>query len=693
MRKNKKLLGVFLIIVALIIMQLPKSEADAAASASDFEIEGTVLVKYTGTSQEVTVPDTVYTIGEAAFEDNLNIRKVTLPDTVKKIEAYAFWGCDNLETVSLGKGLTSVDDYAFANCKGLKTMTIPDNISSIGIGAFADCVNLTDITIPIEVTYIHETAFDGCAHVVIHCQTGSYADQYAQSLYERQKEMPEYEDVSDYQSDSTDTVIPAEESDTGASDEQSAEEVTGSVIGYTSVVANQAVVFIDSASPSVIAGDSGSKQPQASEGDESISVTGKSTYVKYTIVDEKIIADQAYYCSDKLTNVSIPSGIEEIGEFSYARSSISQLVVPEGVEAIRYGAFYHCDNLESVLLPSTLTCVEPKAFVHSAWVENFLDGVTGDSDFLISGGTLVAYRGSGSEVVIPEGVSLIAGEAFEGHDEIEALVLPDSLKVVGEGAFENCSKLSFVEFGDNIEAVKDRAFSGCALTLVTIPDSLKALGLGAFDDDAVVNYEGDEPEITHELSAERLSNESYRMPSDDGSPAGVTVLGYSGISARLEGAARGYVLTVSDNSDGSELRKAYLRSTGTEFPQDGLLLEMTLTDSSDINITKLGKQLLYVTIPLPDEYAGSNVAVVTCDRNGQLESVNAQRIEVDGEDYVRISTSHLSLFGIFTDGTVLDSRSVIEESTDFISMGKAYGDNDTNGISGVADYFPVLKLK
>jgi len=50
MRRKKRILGALMMIVALIIMQLPVSEADAA-SASDFTMEGSTLVKYRGTDQ------------------------------------------------------------------------------------------------------------------------------------------------------------------------------------------------------------------------------------------------------------------------------------------------------------------------------------------------------------------------------------------------------------------------------------------------------------------------------------------------------------------------------------------------------------------------------------------------------------------------------------------------------------------
>ncbi len=63
MRKRRKFGGVLLIITALVLMMLPVSEADAAASASDFKMEGSTLVKYRGSDKNVSIPDTVEVIG------------------------------------------------------------------------------------------------------------------------------------------------------------------------------------------------------------------------------------------------------------------------------------------------------------------------------------------------------------------------------------------------------------------------------------------------------------------------------------------------------------------------------------------------------------------------------------------------------------------------------------------------------
>ena len=134
-KKRKRFLGVLMIVLALIIMQLPVTEADAAYS-TDFKMNGSTLVKYRGPDKNVTIPDSVEVIGRGAFEDNTNIELVVIPNSVKRIDPYAFWGCDNLDTVVLGNGLTEVGDYAFTGCKGLEQMTIPSNVKSIGIKAF-----------------------------------------------------------------------------------------------------------------------------------------------------------------------------------------------------------------------------------------------------------------------------------------------------------------------------------------------------------------------------------------------------------------------------------------------------------------------------------------------------------------------------------------------------------------------------
>lgn len=677
MKKRKRFSGVLLIIAALIIMQLPVSEADAAtSSASDFKIQGGVLVKYRGAEKNVSIPDTVEVIGEGAFEDNTLVELVVVPNSVKRIEPYAFWGCDNLDTVVLGKGLSAVGDYAFAGCGGLEQMTIPSNVSSIGISAFADCVNLRDISIASETTDIHETAFDGCYRLTIHCEPGTVADKYAQAFYERQKEMPEYEDVPDYQPGDTEQAVSTPEPTVT----QAPAEVTGNVLGSTQIVGNRAVFFIDNTLPVVLSGPEGLESGAETElpvGELMAEATDDGV-AKYTIVDGRIVADQAYYRNSELGRVELPTGITEIGQFSFARSSIAGVTVPIGVTDICYGAFYHCDSLVQVTLPESVMLVEPKVFSHTAWVENFLMGMgaegneSSDEDYLVSGGVLVAYKGTDSRAVIPDGVRVIAGEVFWNHTELEDVVLPSSVIVVGEGAFEGCSSLTSLSLGSQVQQIKDRAFAGCGIQKVTLPVSVQQVGLNAFGD-AEVDFAGSAFDIpnSYEASATRLSNEDYRNLPEETAVPGVAVTGLEHAYADLEGASGSYTLTISEAGDTSELEQACLRSFKTSMPENMTVYELQLTDSSQIPLTKLGHQPLTVVMPVPDQLSGQQLQILTLDRNGQPEILPAERVVMEGVEAFRFRTTHLSLFGIYGLGEADTQEEILELNVDTVSLSSA----------------------
>ena len=102
---------------------LDKKTADAE---SDFEIDGTTLVKYTGNGGEVTVPDGIEVLGEWAFE-NTGVTKVTLPETLKKIDNYCFFGCKGLTEITLPASLEKLSDaQAFAYTSNLEAINVAE---------------------------------------------------------------------------------------------------------------------------------------------------------------------------------------------------------------------------------------------------------------------------------------------------------------------------------------------------------------------------------------------------------------------------------------------------------------------------------------------------------------------------------------------------------------------------------------
>lgn len=133
-----------------------------------------------------------------------------------------------------------------------------------------------------------------------------------------------------------------------------------------------------------------------------------------------------------------------------------------------------------------------------------------EDDYVVSGGVLTEYKGSGGSVTVPSkigsssvtsigsgafsgntslisvslpvGVKKIGQEAFADCTALTCVSLPSTLESVGAGAFYGCSSLGSVNIPSGVTSLGDDAFYGCSsLKTVTIPDSVTSIGDGAFD--------------------------------------------------------------------------------------------------------------------------------------------------------------------------------------------------------------------
>lgn len=133
---------------------------------------------------EITIPDSVESIGDGAFSYCGELKEITLPDSVKTVGGHAFsycnkltemtigknveisiesWGCEaTLTNVYLAEGRTEIEPFAFLRCTGLKSVVLPESMERIGISSFTGCSSLEEISFPAGIKYIDIYAFSGC---------------------------------------------------------------------------------------------------------------------------------------------------------------------------------------------------------------------------------------------------------------------------------------------------------------------------------------------------------------------------------------------------------------------------------------------------------------------------------------------------------------------------------------------------
>ena len=514
-----------------------------------FNKDVTSIVYYPNVTGEYTIPATVTEIGANVFEGK-KITKITISGNIGRIGDSAFLNCASLATVVFedgtkdliigntafsGTAITSITlpsrvislgKGAFSSCKKLTSVTINGNITEIKPETFKTCTALTSVTLPEGITTIGDSAFAACTALVnvnipASVTTLGKNAAGAMSVFTGSTKLA--------------TVNIAEGGEKYAS--------VGGIIFEKDADGNLVTVLY---CPEKNVVNGGTFTVPASVKRIETGAFAKNTGIKKVNFAEGNYEDfefgaKAFDGCTGLTNITLPSGIKEVGEGLFAGcSNLTTVFIPNTVTVIKkdafrlcaklatvtfedggtepleiedgqavggppeyHGAFVGCTALKTIALPERTSKIGSYAFCMSdikmGPVTAKKVGLTsinipanvvsiGEYAFCAAGAT----PGTFTKITFSPGSKLesIGDYAFYTYSAganygpaFTSITFPASLKTIGGYAFGSCATLATVTFeeGSKLEKIDAAAFYSCkALTSIEIPASVKTIGADAF---------------------------------------------------------------------------------------------------------------------------------------------------------------------------------------------------------------------
>lgn len=181
-----------------------------------------------------------------------------------------------------------------------------------------------------------------------------------------------------------------------------------------------------------------------------------SSWINSDTSEFVILGDTLFKYNGSAENVIVPDGIRSIayGAFAY-NTNIKSVTLPEGLQEVGANAFVHCYALSDIIVPSSLSHIGAGAFDDTIWLSSFTE------DLVIINGILIAYKGSSPHAHLPEGTTAIGAGAFMANDELLSVHLPSSIVYIDSMAFGGCKSLLQINIPKTVEWIDEYAFTGC----------------------------------------------------------------------------------------------------------------------------------------------------------------------------------------------------------------------------------------
>lgn len=252
------------------------------------------------------------------------------------------------------------------------------------------------------------------------------------------------------------------------------------------------------------------------------------------------IPHDAFNSKKTLTNLVLPDKLKAIrtAAFSSCSNLTGSLFIPEGVTEIDKDAFYGCRSFNGTLsLPSTLKRIGDIIGYIGYWDGPFRGcqfvcelvlpdnleiigcGAFGDCPGLHGSVKLpskLKYLGEGAfqsdpnltgDITIPQGVTYIPENCFDGSGFDGNITLHDGITSIGIRAFSGCPLKGELKLPKNLTVVAENSFEGCDFSgELKIPSSTRFIGSHAFANNRRLMGTMEFPEGMQSIGEEAFAN-------------------------------------------------------------------------------------------------------------------------------------------------------------------------------------------
>ena len=451
-------------------------------AASQCKTIGAYAFHYCEALETVVIPSAVSTLGTYAFGYCSSLNDVTIPVTATQLGDYLFYYCESLKDVELKTNTTVLPAYMFAYCKNLSSVKIPVNVSEIGRNCFMDTkleafevaegnaffavvdgvlYNADKSQILVYPAYKNDALFTVPATVTsIDYGVLNGIESIKEIVFEEgETPLTIKEEAFYYMSNLVKVTLPArltaveEDAFYNCSGlmyinvpATATEETFGddAFYGCTKLyeIYNESALVLEAGSDNyggiakyalnIYTPTEGSSQIVEDE-------NGFITLTK-TVDDETRVYLLGYSGTD--TELTVPNNVTDIYSEAFAESTVTKVVLPDGLKTIGYCAFYYCEDLEEVNIPSSVVEIGEGAF----------------------------YRcGSVQSMILPEGLEIIGDQAFSNCSGFDKIVIPTTVKSIGEQAFYYADvNVMNVFIPASVTAMGSQVFYGCGTMTIMV---------------------------------------------------------------------------------------------------------------------------------------------------------------------------------------------------------------------------------